>query len=211
MTARKPNTPSLKDLMKENKEVDPAIEENTVDNAVDANNATDNTMDETGTPKLTDRAPVVGNDDPVLVDDETYANPAPGHTAPTNEVVKSSGPDNSDSNDYVTTESGVTVVRENYDNSGNGVTDNKPNDWDDTNPSGAVSFQTPSDNASTRHSVVTTEYANPNAVDDKGLAGNPDPETDGVTEIKEAVDGENDLGLEEADTSMGDKNDEDNV
>lgn len=107
--------------------------------------------------------------DPVLTDDETYADP---YVEP-KDIHKSGGSDNSDSTDYVTVpESGVVVSREEYDNRGNGVTDNLPNDWEESAPQGATTLQTPSDNASTRHSVLQTVYADPSPVDDKGLGKN---------------------------------------
>jgi hypothetical protein len=68
---------------------------------------------------------------------------------------------------------------ENFDNSGNGVTDNKPLDWDREAPAGTVIYGTdaaiPSENAVVSGVVSTAVYAGENEFDDKGLSDVEEP------------------------------------
>jgi hypothetical protein len=133
MTARKP-VPSLSDLTaKDKKEDAPEVVETEVV--------------EPETDEVPEGDEVPYGTDPVLENDETYAEPA-------------------------VPQGGSVVDNTNFDMRGNGVTDNMPVDWDANSPSGAVTSQTPTENASTSHTVVSTVYAEPSIFDDKGLGKN---------------------------------------
>lgn len=61
----------------------------------------------------------------------------------------------------------------NFDNSGNGVTDNKPLGWEEESPAGTVIYgadsAVPSENAVVSGTVSAAVYAGENEFDDKGL------------------------------------------
>lgn len=90
-------------------------------------------------------------------------------TTPATQISDSGGHDNSNS-ENTSSEPTRPLITDNtrYDNSGNGVTDNLPNDWDANYPSGTVTSQIPSENASTTRVVQETVYATLAEFDDKG-------------------------------------------
>ncbi len=172
------------DSKKEKEVPTPDILDNKKDdvNAVDGDNKTRKDPNTTDAKSNVRRDDAYKGSDPVLTDDDSYAEPAKNSAL-------SGGPDNSDSTRFVTAENGAlrrveggtTVDETDYDYSGNGRTDNLPVDWDENAPMGTVTTRSPAENASVSRNLVTTEYALPAPVDDKGLGKN-DPDVE-VSEV----------------------------
>jgi hypothetical protein len=189
MSVPKKNVPSLADRLKdntdkENKEGSKFSEPN--DSVLDHNRGFENkVVDGDSTRKDEDKVDTtfkVDNTKPHNKDNERPGNRVDNET-PTfkdnknqdhhlaGERPRSSGFDGSDSSEYVVTDSGTLVNVTNYDNRGNGVTDNYPIGYlEEKVNRDAVTV--PSENAVVRNNVATSVYAIPAEIDDKGMASN---------------------------------------